>query len=90
MQISSCDNVGRRSESGALYHAGFDNGDSRQLASISRAMMSVGEKVLRKIKFEMGAKIWGLESVPQWRSNEVGKVQGRRVQAPLEFQAKRV
>ena len=44
MQISSCDNVGSRSESGALYHTGFDSGDSRQLASISRAM-SVGEKV---------------------------------------------
>ena len=59
MQISKCDNVGRRSESGALYHAGFDDGDSRQLVSnasigLSLAMMSVGEKVSHPVVDTLG------------------------------------
>jgi len=43
VQVTSRDDVGRRTNSGALYYARFDLSDGRALSCVPRAVMSTSE-----------------------------------------------
>jgi len=45
VQISGYDDVGCRSKTGTLYHTGFDVSDGWQMTGVSRAMVSICQKV---------------------------------------------